>query len=468
MSDSAAMAVASARGAGRWGGELRAMLALGWPLILTNLAQIAITTTDAMMLGWLGAETLAAGTLGANLFFVCFVPGLGIAMAASPMLAQALGRGRHTVRDGRRTVRQGLWASLLLSLLAWLVLWRAETLLLLLGQDATLAAQAQIYVRGLQWSLLPALWFMVLRSFIAAHERPRAGLVVTVAGVAVNALLVWVLAFGRLGAPPLGLAGAGIASSLAHAFMFLALLGFVLIDRRFRRHYLLGYLWRPDWPKFRELMRIGLPMSVQLAFEVTVFNGAAFLMGLLGTAALAAHSIALQCASVTFMVALGLSQAATIRVGLAAGRGDRVGVGTAGWVALALGCAFMTTSAIVFIGAPEMIVGWFLDDSGPTAQAVLALASSYLAIAGVFQIADGAQAVGAGALRGLKDTRVPMAFAGLGYWGIGLPFGAALAFIGGFGGHGIWLGLAVGLGVVALMMVARWTRREHLGLVPVG
>lgn len=450
---------------GPWRGEAKAMLSLGWPLILTNLAQIAIGTTDTLMMGWLGPGELAAGALGTNLFFALLILGMGLAMATSPLLSQTLGRARHSVRECRRLTRQGLWLSLAFALPCWALLWQAERLLLLMGQDPALAAVAAAYVHALQWSLLPALWVIVLRSFIAALERPRAGMVITWGAVLVHVGSNWVLMFGHLGAPRLGVVGAGISSTLSYSFMVVALVAFLYWDRRFRRYHILGHWWRADWPKFRELLRIGAPMALAMGFEVTGFNAAAFLMGLISADALAAHAIALQVASATFMVPLGLAQAATVRVGLAAGAGDAGGVRRAGWAALALAVAFMASSALVLLTVPGSIVRLFLDMTRPENVPVAHLAMGFLAIAGMFQVVDGAQVVGAGALRGLKDATIPMLFAGLGYWLIGIPLGAALAFWSHLAGQGIWIALAVGLGVVACLMVGRWSLRHRLRLV---
>ena len=440
------------------------MLSLGWPIILTNLAQIAIGTTDTLMMGWLGPQELAAGTLGANLFFAVLILGMGLVMATSPMMAQVLGRGRHSVRECRRIARQGLWLSVIFSLPCWLLLWNAEAILVLLGQKAELAHIAGAYVRTLQWSLLPALWLIVLRSFISALERPRAGMVITWLAVILHVGSNWAFMFGHFGLPPMGVVGAGISSTLSHTFMVVALLAFIQWDRRFRRFHILGRWWRADWAMLKELLRIGTPMGLAMGFEVTGFNVAAFLMGLISSDALAAHAIALQVASVTFMVPLGLAQAATVRVGLAAGAADREGVRRAGWTALALGVGFMAATALVLTLAPLPIIHLFLDPTRPENAGAIALAAGFLAIAGMFQVVDGAQVVGAGALRGLKDTTVPMMFAGFGYWLVAIPLGAALAFRLGFGGQGIWTGLAIGLALVASLMVGRWSMRERLAI----
>jgi MATE family multidrug resistance protein len=289
-----------------------------------------------------------------------------------------------------------------------------------------------------------------------------------VTGLAVlfNAGANWCLVFGHLGFPALGLAGSGIASTLSNFFMFGGLALVLVLDRRFRRYRLFGRFWRPDWPRLRELLRLGLPIAATMMFEVTTFNGAVVLMGLISASALAAHAIAIQIASTTFMVPLALGQAATVRVGRALGAQDNDGITRAGWVALALGVGFMTTTAALMIFAPRVMAGAFVDVRDAANAEVITLAVSFLFWAAVFQIADGAQVVGAGMLRGLHDTRVPMVYAALGYWGLGLPVSAALAFAAGWGGTGIWIGLAVGLAIVAVLMVTRWSRRERLGLVP--
>ncbi len=440
--------------------ELRSTLSLAWPIVLTNVAQMAITTTDVVMLGWYSADALAAGTLGVNVYYAFLVSGLGIAMATSPLLAQAIGRGRHVVRDLRRTVRQGLWLTGAFTLLSWIVLWHTEAILASMGQAPHLAEAAGIYVRALQWGFLPILWFTVLRCFLGARERPQAALYVTGFGILLNGALNWGLIFGHFGLPAWGLFGAGIASALAQFGMFGLLVGFILWDARFRRHHLFGRFWRADWPRLRELWRIGLPIAGAMLFEVTVFNAAVFLMGLIDVAQLAAHAIAIQVAAITFMVPMGISQAATVRVGLFAGAGDGTGARRAGWVAICAGTGFMVVMAALLITLPGPIVRLFLDLADPANLVVAGHAAAFLAIAGLFQLVDGAQVTAAGALRGLKDTRVPALYAGFGYWVAGLPFGAWLAFSLGMEGRGVWTGLAAGIGIVAVLMVARWKRRS--------
>ncbi len=264
--------------------------------------------------------------------------------------------------------------------------------------------------------------------------------------------------------PRLELVGAGIATTFSSTIMFGGLALVVLFDRKFRRYRLFGRFWRADWPRFRQLWRLGLPIAATLVFEVTIFNAAVFLMGLISAAAIAAHSIAIQIASVAFMVPLGFGQAATVRVGRAYGARDADGIARAGWTAYALGVGFMTVTAALMLFAPHLLIGGFLDLSDPDNAAVVRLAVTFLAFAALFQVADGAQVVGAGMLRGLHDTRMPMIFAAVGYWGIGFPLGVLLAFPLGMQGVGVWIGLAAGLAVVAVLMAVRWIGRERLGL----
>jgi len=458
-----------------WRREIVAMLQLGWPMVLTNLAQVAMTATDVLILGRLGADALAAGALGANLYFAPMIFGLGLMLATSPMMASQLGRRRHSVRDLRRTVRQGFWIAIMVAIPIWVLLWNAGAILAWMGQEPSLAEAADGYMHMLQWSLLPFYFYIVLRSFISALERPGWALVVAFVAVVFNVAATWILVFGEFGFPALGIAGAGLATTLSNLVMFGGLVAVVLRDRQFRRYRLFGRFWRSDWPRFRSLIRLGLPIAGLLAFEVTLFNAAALLMGLIDAASLAAHAIAIQLASISFMVPMGLSQAVTVRVGLAYGAGDRAGIARAGWVAYALSLGFMTLTALAMVIFPLPLISAFIDIADPVNATVVGLAVTFLAFAALFQIVDGAQAVGSGMLRGLHDTTVPMVYAAFGYWGIGMTLGVLLAFRFDRGGAGIWIGLSTGLAVVAALLLARWLRRDHIldrmgniGRVPAG
>ncbi|GAA4011262.1 MATE family efflux transporter [Sphingomonas swuensis] len=445
--------------------EVSAMLRLAWPLVLANLAGIAITTTDVLMLGRLGARELASSALAVNLYSLVMFSGTGLAVGAAPLIAAALGRRRHAIRDSRRTFRMGIWLVGVYCLAGWLLLWNSERLFLLLGQDPVLSEGAGRFARVLMWALLPALLVALFRTALTAFDRTLVALAVALGGVAVNAVLNWMLIFGYWGAPALGLTGSALASLITTLLMALAM-GLVLHrSRTFRRMHLFGRWWRFDRQRFVELAKVGVPIGIVWAFEVSVFSCAVFLMGLIDTTSVAAHVIALQLASVSFMVPLGLAQAVTVRIGIAYGAGDRAWVGLAGKVALAVAMAFMSVAASIIWLFPGELAGLFLSEGRPENAAVLALAVKFLLIAAVFQLADGAQVVGAAMLRGLQDTRVPMLYAAFGYWAVGLGSGVGLAFGAGWRGEGIWTGLALGLAVVSVLMLWRWSRREKLGLV---
>jgi multidrug resistance protein, MATE family len=451
-----------------WRDEFWAMLSLAWPLILSNLTMTLISFTDVVLLGRLGTRELAASALGLNLNMALLLFALGFIYAAAPMMASEIGRKSNSVRDVRRTFRQSLWAIAAIVMPLWLIMWHTESIMLLFGQEPELAKGAGMFIHGYQWSMLPFLIFQAMRNFLAALERPGWVLVVSVAGIGLNALICWSLIFGHFGLPALGLFGAGLGTTIVWTIMTVAL-GVVLMTRRpFSRYHLLGRFWRADWERLRAIWKLGLPIAVTLGFEAGVFASAVWLMGLINAESVAAHAIALQIASMTFMVPMGLAQAATVRVGMGHGRKDAAAIHRAGWMAFTLGTGFMAVMALTLILFPGELIGVFIDRTLPENTRVVELAIGFLGVAAVFQIADGAQVVGAGMLRGLHDTRVPMIMAGFGYWVIGIGVGSLLAFKYGWDGVGIWTGLAVGLAVVAVLLLSRWTMRARLGLVPDG
>ena len=450
-------------GQGLWQRELGATLTLAWPLILSNLTMSAINATDAWLMGRLGAQSLAASALGLNMAFVFSLICLGIIAASSPMMATALGRRVRSVAEVRRTFRQAVWLILTIIPPVWLLLWHAESLMIMLGQDPALAALGDKFLKGYLWSSLPFLLFNAMRNFISALERPQWVLAISLIGVTLNGLLGYGLIFGAFGLPELGIFGGGLASTIVWWLMVLMLVAVIFRDRQFRRYHIFARFWRPDWARYRDMWKLGLPIGLAMGFEGGVFSAAAYLQGLLGQASLAAHAIALQIAAVSFMVPWGISQASTVRVGLMLGRGDKKGIARAGWTGWSLGVGFMSMMAVVIFMFPRELFTLFLVDSPENAH-VIALGTSFLLVAAIFQIVDGAQVVGAGILRGLHDTKIPMVFTFIGYWLIGIGIGAWLAFCGGWAGVGIWIGLAVGLAIVAVLMLARWMMRDRLGL----
>lgn len=448
-----------------WRRELRALIALSWPLALSNLAQVAMGTTDVMMMGSLGAGTLAAGALGTSLYFAAMIFGIGLLSAATPMIARELGSASADISNVGKIVQQGFWSAACLAIPCWAVLWWSTPLLIAMGQDATLSAVAGTYVHALQWALLPSWCYLVLRSFVSALERPACALAVSIIAVLVNAVANWCLMLGHCGCRPLGIAGSGLATLLSSVLMFAALSLVVCWSQHFRPYRLFARVWRPNSTLLKAFWRLGLPMAAALTFEVTMFNAAVILMGLVGAASLAAHSIAVQISGLTFMVPLGIGQAVTVRVGRAYGAQDADAIRRAGWTAFWLAVGFMATMSMMMIVAPRLLISAFLDTSDPANAGVIELAASFLVFAALYQIADGVQVVGSGMLRGLQDARMPMIFALVGYWGIGLPLGALLAFPLGLRGIGIWIGLSVALAIVACLMIRRWRHREALGLL---
>lgn len=446
-----------------WRGHVLATIALGVPLVGAQLAQMAINTTDIVMLGRLGAVELAAGVLATQVFFFCYIFGVGFSNAVMPLAANAHGRDDET--GVRRSVRMGLWVATVYGAIIMVPLWYTEAILIALGQDAELSRLSGDYMRVAQWGMFPALYAMGLRSFFSAIGRAQTILWAMVAGTLLNGVLDYMLIFGALGAPRLGLVGAAAASLGSNLLIFAILTWVATVGVRFRPYMLFVRLWRADWPVFWRVVRLGLPISVTIIAEVGLFIMSSLMMGWIGTVALAAHGIAIQLASIVFMIPLGLSQAATVRIGQAQGRGDWDGLDRAAKTALALAGLIGLAAAALFWLVPETLVSLFLDRANPQTDAVVAIAVPLLAMAAAFQVVDGLQAIGAGLLRGLQDTRVPMIMAVVSYWGVGLTTAYGLGFVFGLGAIGIWTGLAVGLASAAVLLNWRFHRRAALGLM---
>ncbi len=427
-----------------------ATLRLASPIVLTQLGWVSMLTTDAIMIGRLGATPLAGATFVLMIFFAVYVFAVGLAMATAGLAAQAYGARRP--RQVRRVIRQGLWVMILISVPGIGFMAFTEEMLVLLRQPPEAVEYAGMYMRTLMWSLLPAVAFVVLRNFVAALSRPAVALWVMLAAVPINAILDYALIYGHFGLPRLELFGAGIATTIANTLMFSVPLAIALFARPFRRYSILGRFWRADWAQFRQIFRIGLPIAGMMLLESGLFIFAAFMMGWIGTTAVAAHMVAIQVPHITFMVPIGLSQAATVRVGHAVGRGDANAAYRAGWTALIMSLTFMITTSVVILLAADSLAGLFLDGSRKDSVEALALATTLLFYAAIFQAGDGIQAVAAGALRGLNDTAVPMMIAALCYWAIGFTASAVLGFWAGFGAQGIWMGFVLGLTTAAVLL----------------
>lgn len=443
--------------------EVAASMSIAVPLALTNLGNIAINTTDVVMVGWLGAEALAAGMLGFTLIFLFLLGGIGLTSSVPALTAQAHGSG--DARAVRRTIRQGLWASVLYSAPAIAVLMHGEWILLMLGQDPTASRLAGEYLAYAAWSLPFILGVMVLRALLATLDRAAVIVWITGSGIILNAAINYGLIFGNWGLPRLEIVGAGVATTATSAVGFTIIAIYVVTHPAIRGYHVFRRLWIADFERLKAIVRLGAPIALTALLEEGLFAASTLMVGWLGPLTLAGHTIALQCTAVAFMIPLGISQAGTVRVGIAAGRRDSRAIGRAGWTAMTLGLAVMLIAALAFWVIPEPLARQFLDASDPDAGAVLAIAVSLLGVAAFFQLFDGIQVVGLGILRGLNDTRVPLAYAAFGYWVCGAPLAYVLGFVFGYGAVGIWIGFIVGLGAVAALSLARFSARDRNGLV---
>ncbi|MTI00142.1 MATE family efflux transporter [Roseibium sp. RKSG952] len=446
-----------------WKSDVKPTLALGLPLAGAQLAQIAINTTDVIMIGRLGAEPLAAAVLAANLYILTWFFGMGILQAVIPLAARA--RGQKNTRDLRRCVRMGFWIVVFYCVPFWILLSFTEDILIAFGQKPDLAAMAGQYMDVLMWTLMPALGIMAVRGFLTVMERTKVVLLATIAGAIVNGIIDYLLIFGEFGFPRLELVGAGIASVFSATLTMVVLFVYAATHKKLRRYYIFGRIWRSDWQVFFMILRLGWPIGITIVAESGLFVASSILMGWIGTTQLAAHGIAVQIASVTFMVPVGLSQAAMTRVGLAAGRKDAPGVGRAGWSALTITLIFMGCFAVLFWTMPDLLVSLYLDFENIQSHEVLAFGATYLVVAAVFQIADGAQIIGVNNLRGLGDTKIPLFYALFGYWVVGIGLSIGLGFGTDLDGIGIWCGLAAGLATVGVLANIRFYHREKLGLL---
>jgi MATE family multidrug resistance protein len=448
--------------------ELRATLGLAGPLALANLLQMAVFATDVMFIARLGQEALAASSLAVALIGVTMMGLNGVTGAVAPLIAAELGRRHNAVREVRRSTRMALWLAVFLGLCAFAGSLRGEWFMLATGQNPRVSKIAGDFLIVLSIAMTPMAIANVLRTYVSTLGRPIFATVITAMSIIVNALGNYALIFGHFGLPAMGLTGSAIASIVTASATVVVYAAVIGRDRHLRRFHVFGRIWRPEWSRLRQLLGLGLPIAATLIAEGALFSSAAFLMGRIGEAQLAGHTVALQIAAFAFQVPFGIGQAATIRVGYHYGAGNRLAIGQAGWAAIMTGMAFTTASACAMLLVPELILSAYADVSAPANAAMVGFALRYLFVAAIFQLSDGLQAVAAGALRGIQDTRVPMTIAIFGYWAAGFATAIVLGFMTPLEGVGIWIGLAVGLTVAALLLVLRWHWRERFALVPQG
>jgi len=431
--------------------EMRATIAVAGPLAAANLAQMAMGFTNTVIVGSLGSAALAAAGLGASLYFTVAVVCSGILTAVAPLSAHAIGAADN--RTAGRIAGAGLVLAALLAAPVIAALLVANRLLVILGYEPALAAEIGRFLGAIAWAAPGFLGFAVLRSFLVAASHSRSVMIALILCIPMNAGLNWILVFGHLGAPALGIAGSGCSTAVIQWLMFTGLGIYALAERSLAKYRMRPFL--DGWDEIGRILRLGLPIGGILGLEIGVFSTAGILMGLLGADALGAHQLVMNCISVIFMVPLGIAQAATVRVAVALGSGAPAAARRAGFVALALGVAYMAIMAGALVAAPRAIARIYVDIDAPANRGLVGIALYLLAIAALFQIFDGVQAIAAGALRGYRDTTVPLLLAVVGYWGIGFAGGWLLAFPAGYGPIGLWSGLAVGLAAVALMLTVR-------------
>jgi len=449
-----------------WRTELAATLRLAWPLALANLLQMLVHAVDVIFVARLGERELAASALGIALFGLLMWAFSGLTGIVSALIAEELGRRRHAMRQVRRSVRMGLWVALVSGSVGMVICWQGEALMLASGQSAELSARAGDFLRIIMWAMIPMVAASVLRSFVAALGRPIFATAITALALGASVLFNWMFVFGNLGAPALGLEGSALASVFTALFILSSYLVAIATDRRLRRYRILGNWWRPEWTRLREITLLGTPVMVIIIAEGGLFSGAALLMGRIGESELAGHTVALQIAALAFQAPFGVGQAATIRVGYHFGAGDREAIGRAGWIGIAVAAAFMCLTAAAMILAPVLLLRLYVDPADPANAAMAGFAVSYMVVAAGFQLFDGVQAVAAGALRGLQDTRMPMVIAIFSYWVPGYGIAIWLGFYTTLEGTGVWIGLATGLVFAAGLLTRRWARRDRLGLLP--
>ena len=432
--------------------EFRELAKLAVPLVLAQLAQNTTSLVDTIMVGKLGQDALAGIAIGSTVFMFVSIVASGFVLGCGTLVAQAVG-ANDQVTCGR-AVRQGFWLSVFLFVPAFLLFWNIYPILLWLDQPPETAAASSAYLRAISWGLLPSLWTFAIRGLLEGHSDNRPIMVVAVVGVGLNMFLNYLFMFGKFGLPELGLVGTGVASSIALSLTFVMYLVYSL--RGYQHLNLLRGLRTPDLPMLTQLIRIGGPIGLTLACEVSMFSAAGIAMGQLGKVQLAAHQIALQTASCSFMIPLGISIAASARIGQFVGAKNVQAAKTAGTVGIAACGLVMAEFALLFLVFKRSIIGFFLDLTNPANLEVIELASQLLMIAALFQIADGIQVSGSLALRGMKDTLVGFLITIFSYLVVGCSCGWWLCFRAGLGANGLWFGMTIGLATAAVLLVLRF------------
>ena len=438
----------------RVGAESSILLKIALPLVAAYLAEYAMFLTTKAVVGHLGYRELAAVGLAGDLTFEVLVILMGLLSVVGVLVAQADGSGQKAAAGN--AARQGCLLAAGLGLPGMLLVWNLDGIMAVTGQDPEVVALAGPYLKALTWSVLPVVWFAVLRGFVAALARTGAVMVITVSAVGLNYLLTLGLVNGRFGLPNLGLAGAGWATTIVSWVMFAALVGYCYRTRALRGYGLFRERLRLDLSVCREILHLGLPVAGLVTLETGLFMAVAILSGILGAENLAAYEVIMAWVSIPFVIAYGLAEACMVRVAFGIGRGSPVAARLSGTLGMGIGVTVLAALIVVPVSIPDLIVRVFLDPADPGYPVVSSLAASLLIIVAIFQVFDGLQAIAARALRGLRDTMTPLLLAAFGYWALGIGGGCLLAFPLGLGAAGLWWGLALGLIVTASLLSLRF------------
>jgi len=429
--------------------HLKDTLVLSYPVIIGQLGFIMMGVVDSLMVGEIGPVPLAAASLANSIVILIFIIGIGVAYAVTPLVAIEVGAEKFS--ESKIIFRHAILISVILSILFASIIFICAELLKYFNQPLEVAAEAESYTRIVGISIIPALWFQTCKQFIEGFSFVRPAMIITLLANLVNAAGNWIFIFGNLGMPAFGLDGAGFATLGSRIFMAAALTIYIMKSQVFRNYEISFSIKDIRYTMIAKILRIGLPSGFQYFFEVGAFSFAVIMIGWLGTKPLAAHQIAINLASVSFMAALGISNAGGIRVGNAVGRQDIIETRKSGFSAVILGAVLMSASGIIFIIFRKELPEFYIDD-----ESVISIASSLLIIAALFQISDGVQAVGIGICRGLTDVRIPTLITFVAYWILALPIGYLFGFVFKLGVQGVWLGFLVGLTASASMLTLRF------------
>ena len=427
---------------------------LAYPVIIGQLGIIMMGVVDSLMVGRLGAAPLAAASLGNSLAFILLIIGIGVSLAVTPLVAIAVGANRY--EDCGVYFRQSLLVNSALSLIIVVAVYFVADFISYLDQPLEVQYQAKSFMRILGISSIPLMVFQTYKQFIEGLSVMRPAMIIALLANIINVFGNWVLVFGNLGFPALGLNGSGWATFASRLFMALAIMGYVMNNKFFKQYDVSFHYRSINWPVIKKILSLGLPSGFQYFFEVGAFSFAVIMVGWLGTKQLAAHQIAINLASISFMAVLGISVAGSIRVGNAVGMKDIVETRRAGFTASLLGASIMFVAGVIFVLFRNFLPTLYVSD-----EVVISYASSLLVIAALFQISDGTQAVGIGILRGLTDVKIPTAITFIAYWIVGLPVGYLLGFTFELGVQGVWIGLLLGLTTSAIMLTLRFNSRSR-------